>query len=923
MTPPQTITPDITLLRETKAPFVVRTTFREKVSRKFIGCLIKSGKVSDKPYAPDNYQYGKAKKGKDKLNSPLAHLKAYYSLIKKNEVEVRYERSGRHTWGRAYPLGLLSLCGLPREIRNAICGNDYFDFDLSSAHASIIESICLAHNVPCPKITKWLNNKDKIRKRFADAFRLPYESDVEKKKVEKCVKDLINSTLYGGGEANAKRWRCQWKLDMSVEMPSFHTSLTTEIKDINARLIKENPIIYDFVRHLKDGKGNKLTFLSYYAQEHEMRVVSGLLEKLWNETDVLKGEEEGVAYCEYEYDGFKLLKEKVIAHFGTYEKAIEWLNTSTASIVGMKLKWEMKPSDTMYDISKELETYKETDENNILEQINNFHETLTDPMGITCDAGLARYITEELYPKEFLFSQGVWYCWSRSENKWRKHTSNEPPVALSKIINTEIPTIINARLKELITLVGDETLEHSMNLKYEETKTLATIFIRQLGTDVKKNSVISSCRTFAHDNDIQFDMDGWKLGFNNGLIELQTQTFRPYTMDDRMTLSCGFDFDIELWNEYKSGIAKKYDDYIELMKIWESIFPDEQVRKLYQMVFARSLVGMCLEKFIIANGAGRNGKGLLNEFWDYCLGGDAGYAYGNAPHQLFTKQIENIQGSNVAVAKISKKRLVISKEPPSNIKYDNAAVKLLTGGKGVSARMNHSNDINTINHATYICECNARPLFKEEPQDADRERLMDILFPNRFTDKLDEVNDVNVFKQDANLKTKICEYRPMMMCIALERLGELVAEDMNINKFVPECVNRRTDDYIQQSFKMVPFIDEYCERMSNADIDEWKKKNPNNKMETPCLKVNDLVDKFISSPLYQKLSKKAQTEDCYKAKNIKAFLRDKFNYRDDYKDEWYILEERWDDTIGGKIKKKVKVSGALLWWGFKNVEEDD
>lgn len=917
-TSPSPVVPALTLIRDTNAPFVVRTTFREKVSRKFIGCLIKSGKVSSEPYAPTAYQYGKAKKGKEKLNSPLAHLKAYYSLIKKNEVEVKYERSGRSLWGRAYPLGLLSLCGLPREVRNTICANDYYDFDLSSAHPSIIEAICIANNIPCPKISKWLKRKEAIRAVFAEVFHLAYETDEEKAKVKDIVKDIINSTLYGGGEKNVLRWKMEHKLDMTIHMPAFHASLSKEIHEINEKLIKENKQLWEFVRH-KETDGNKLTFLSYYAQEHELRIVSGLLEKLWNETDVLKGDEEGVAYCEYEYDGFKLLKEKVIAHFGSVEAALAWFHHNTTSLTGMKLIWELKPTIPKYDISSELADYQEIDEDNILQNINAFHDSLTDPMGITSDAGLAKYITNELFPKEFIFSKGVWYCWSRSDNKWRQHTSNEPPVALSKVITTEIPSLILEKLKKLITLIGDNILEDEVMKKYEETKSIATAFIRSLGTCVKMNAVEAVCKRYCHDDDVLFDMDGWKLGFNNGLVELETQTFRPYTMADRMTLTCGFDFDDELWNEYKSGAAKQNDDYLELIKIWESVFPDPEVRKLYQMVFARSLVGVCLEKFVIANGAGRNGKGLLNEFWDYCLGGDTGYSYGNAPHQLFTKQIENIQGSNVAIAKISKKRLIISKEPPSGVKYDNAAIKLLTGGKGISARMNYSNDTNTINHATFICECNNRPPFKEEPKDADRERIMDILFPNRFTDKAEEVNGVNVFPQNPNLKTTIMEYRPIMMCLALERLGELVAFGLNINNFVPECVRLRTEEYIQQSFKIVPFLEEYCERMTDVERSKWERENPKSKMRTPCITFSDLMDKFMASPLYQKLSKKAQADDCYKTKNIKAFLQDKFNYKADYEAEWYLLENKWDTKENKYVEKKVKTS-VLLWWKFKPEE---
>lgn len=900
-TPPQALA-DLTLARETTTPFVVRTTFREKVSRKFIGCLIKSGKVSNTPYSPTAYQYGKAKLGKEKLVSPLAHLKAYYSLIKKNEVVVKYERSGRHSWGRAYPVGLLSLCGLPREVRNTICCADYFDFDLSSAHPSIIEAICLAHAIPCPKVSTWLKKKDKIRKLFRETFSIPEED------VKDCVKDLINSTLYGGGKKNELRWRNEWKLDMSVAMPQFHAEIHAEITAINKALIKANPVLYDFARHLKAGdQSPDLTFLSYYAQEHEIRITSGVLERLYDTTPVLHGEEDGVAYCEYEYDGFKLRKNAVLEHFGSTEAALEFIHKTTEEISKMKLVWELKPTIPKIDISKELEDYVEIDEESITQQINSFHEYLTNPMGITTDAGLARFIINDLYKDEFLFSKGVWYCWSRNDNKWRSHRGDEPPAALNKIINHEFPSICLQRLNDLIALIGDEILEPDIQEKYEDLRQLATTFIRSLGTDQKQKAVQSCCRTEALNDSVEFDMNGWLLGFNNGVVELKTQTFRPYEMADRITLNCGYDFDDEYWKEYPfTGFASQKS--LDLAEIMRKIFPNEDVRKLVLTIYARSLVGLCLEKFIIFNGGGRNGKGLLDEFVCECLGGMNGYAYGKAPHQIFTTQIKDACGPNVALASLSKKRLVIAKEPPSGCRYDNASVKLITGGEGISATMKYSNDNNTINHGTYLNECNKRPPFKEEPTDADRERIMDIEFPCRFTDIVAEVNDVDVFLQDSELKDKLKkDYKMEMMMLLLTHLKALIAAKMNINSFVPDCVKQRTEAYLQKSFKMESFMEEHYERLTAAEITAWK----GDKVQTPCIPIKHIIGKFQQSKDWFNLSKKEQQKDCYKDKNIKEFFATNGVYRKDYEADWYYLDNG-----------KKTHSAVLKWWKQKPKEDE-
>ena len=81
----------------------------------------------------------------------------------------------------------------------------------------------------------------------------------------------------------------------------------------------------------------------------------------------------------------------------------------------------------------------------------------------------------------------------------------------------------------------------------------------------------------------------------------------------------------------------KYDDYISIITGYEwiepaekhihtiteiinNIFPIENERDLYLSILSTGLEGRCLEKFTIANGNGRNGKGLLHDLYLCGLG---------------------------------------------------------------------------------------------------------------------------------------------------------------------------------------------------------------------------------------------------------------------------------------------------------------
>ena len=203
-------------------------------------------------------------------------------------------------------------------------------------------------------------------------------------------------------------------------MPLFHTQLTEELKAINKELIKANDVLKEFARNTKkggDGKGRdagwELTFLSYYAQEHEIRLVGGLMERIAKETEVFKHQKPNEmleSVFEYEYDGFKCLTKNIIREFGDIPKFVATLNKWSAEM-GYDVCWEKKEMETTLNWDGLTDDFVEFDEKEVRSDIDALLKRLTDPMGIKTDAGLARYINRELAKDKNIFKEGEWKCW--------------------------------------------------------------------------------------------------------------------------------------------------------------------------------------------------------------------------------------------------------------------------------------------------------------------------------------------------------------------------------------------------------------------------------------------------------------------------------------------------------------------------------
>lgn len=339
-----------------------------------------------------------------------------------------------------------------------------------------------------------------------------------------------------------------------------------------------------------------------------------------------------------------------------------------------------------------------------------------------------------------------------------------------------------------------------------------------------KKDIVETYKEFGVNNDIKFDDKWWLLGFNNLVYDMESEQFREYKYDDYISMTCGYDW-----------IEPTEEELETINTIIKSIMPIEEERNLYLQILCTALEGRCLEKFVVFNGGGGNGKGLMNDLLLTALG-----QYGILANNGILFETSKT-GSNPEKANIHKKRLVIFREPPEKNKFENSIVKELTGGGTFSARSHHEKETEKELNLTMIVECNKKPLFSEEPKDAELRRLIDLYFRSTFTTDVSLLDPSKyIFMANSVYKTK--DFQNKHKCALIKILLEEHKKYKKNNYcfHVPKTVVERTQTYLEMSCNIVQwFKDNYEHTGNNTDI---------------C-KIKDIYEDFSQSSYYFNLSK--------------------------------------------------------------------
>ena len=256
---------------------------------------------------------------------------------------------------------------------------------------------------------------------------------------------------------------------------------------------------------------------------------------------------------------------------------------------------------------------------------------------------------------------------------------------------------------------------------------------------------------------------------------------------------------------------------VELAKVaswFESIFPDQAMRKAYISILKSGLSGERFEYFFVATGGGRNGKGLLNEHFMYLIDMNGYAVVGHL--DLLTQPIKS--GANSEARSLHKKRFVRFSEPnPESgeaIRLSN--VNELTGNEQLKARTGHdfsANGDDTRLHGTNLIECNRPPPCKGDKGDSAMERWRWIDFAVKFTDDPAELaSDAVKFRpKDPTLKSP--EAKQQHYCAFFKYL--VTADDVwepgkPLDDFIPEDSRRMAKSYLAENDELSSwFLDQY------------------------------------------------------------------------------------------------------------------
>jgi hypothetical protein len=861
---------DLSIQKRTSAP-LDGAVLLEYIPIKRVKALIKSDLLRI-DWVPN--RSGVLKEYANEKEQLKQYLKLYNHHTK--SFRVKYIKP-KHKWGRILVKEALGCTALNKATRNTLIDGLYYDFDLKNAQPEIIRNICVANHIDCPEVIEYCNNRTEILEKISSTM------GVDIKHAKKLMLRLcFFGTFQGFCEENNLR---------GVAEPAFVSAFTRRLMKIAEETKLKNTELYNTARKQKEAKDEKNfigSFYAYFLQEYEFRIVERVMTYLMHETTIMDhpyiqtAEKVGI----YEYDGIKLLKENV-DKFG-YENVLKLINEKTIELTGFKLCWEEKPIDKVMDISKWIELV--VDNNKPDTELFEICEMITKKFD---DTGVIETIAE-IYPNNFVFSNKVWYSWNGS--KWEE---GDGPLrlAITYGVSKHWFSLI-APFEQQYPQVSID--DEGFNVNCERIKSIKADIDKFTKQHLHDNTQIGKCvgqgKTLLCDDSIEFDCNPDLFGCNNGVLDLKEGVFRPARFNDYITWSCGYnftpclkgirymEFDENSGENVIHTVVENNDQngyFDDIAVVMGQIFPDDEIRQLMLFILSTGLSGVAIEKFFVFNGAGRNGKGVLNEFMKSILGKYFSYV---SPLVITENQKKKSSSqANPEIAKLDRIRYIIMKEPPENQLIQNSQVKDMTGGGELQARECHSNKTRVRLHCTVGMEVNVKLNFAENPKDADAERIVDILFGSFFTDD-SSIHDPekHIYPLNANLKTD--EWRFSHRNAMLNLLFSYQLRFRNegkgiIDRYIPASVKNRTMEYLQNSYDIHNIFTTYFEiPVSESNGETSSEDSAEDDPDWTLAKISQFIR---ASAEFRELPKLKQKE--YNPEYIKSFFRKNAIYKKTYK----------------------------------------
>ena len=397
-------------------------------------------------------------------------------------------------------------------------------------------------------------------------------------------------------------------------------------------------------------------------------------------------------------------------------------------------------------------------------------------------------------------------CWYYYKNhKWiedkdanqiHSYLKNEILDKFKKYYNKLIEKIVSSSQHSITNNSSDDELEiedfnnidntqnnsqATENSKDEERMETCKKIITYLECSSNRNNIVKELCNELYDESFyqNLDQNPFILHFKNGVLDLNTFTFRDGLPDDRITISTNIcyitdkeRYDLDEYQKYE----EEYNDFLD------TIFPKEDEKNFFLNNIAISLIGKNIHhKFTICSGSGSNGKSIFFNLVEKSLG----EYFKIVKSKMFSQLQKDADNASPSIVRIAKARLVVASEIESGASLNTAEIKSLTGGEKITCRALFKEQIEFLPQFNIFLVCNDDPRI-DEFDDGTVRRLAKIEFISKFCEKTDiRLKDTKKYKyhfeKDFTLDDKLIFFAPIFMNDLVNRLKKLT---LNANKYI-------------------------------------------------------------------------------------------------------------------------------------------
>ena len=741
-------------------------------------------------------------------------VKHFIEKILINDSVLEVDYSNKNN-GRLFGSG--GIQGIECAVRSFIFeGSNYKDVDMVSAVSNIMWGICEKNDIECDYLEYYNEKRDQIIEQYYNGNK------------QDC-KDFINKNFFSTVSDDFKP-NNQFEEKMIQQIKTIQDELF-EIKEFDD--IKQNVI----EKQISEGKTNfkGATLCAIYHNRENI-----ILNKAIDYYRLQKNKNPFALF----FDGF-------IAD-DMDDKFLRGLNDECQIKFTFKKFDQIKipkiPDDFVYDMNHIKSIY-------YIDLFKKNNISLEDPS----DLKIAETIFL-LFKQNYVAQDNKIYVYHL--DKWRLAGHHLISYTACKSIEDVYRSLNIYYNKEIMkTDVNKELLQKQIDALNKLIKKISMTSSSKSVLDKFKDMLVGRC------DNVEFDVSRPEVfAFNNIAFNVFTGAEYVIKKSDYITHNTKYD--------YEKPPKKSLNLVDDLFK---SVFPDEDIRKCYLSVLKSGMTGFRQERFIMCEGKGRNGKGMLNEFFMMMLGED--YAYSGNITAL-TKPIKD--GANPELANLHLKRFVKFEEPNASDKILLGNIKKLTGEGFLNARACHSNAVKQKIAMTLVFECNAKPNLDGDVGDAEIERFMLVWYKMYFTNDEEELqNNPNARPQNPDYKT--LKFQQNLRCA----LFYYILKNGDNTIINPDCVKERSRKYLLDNDMLFSFFTETYERDESAEP----------------ITIKEVMNSFKASDLYNNILTKAQ-----RRKHTESSLRDSI-------ENHIELRKDFKDRYKGKFS-------VLLNWKLKPVDHD-